>query len=121
MFRLTTEEFENLRCQVGTSKSKAGGRRYLPLVFTESEVAMLSSVLSSERACLVNVSIIRTFVRLRSFLAMDSSVNDKINKLEQGTNRLFKVVFERLDTIEDDITPKLAPNRKKIGIKNEKS
>jgi hypothetical protein len=116
MFKLTSEEFELLRCQNGTSNDGRGGRRYLPNVFTEGGVAMLSSVLTSERAALVNVSIIRTFIRLRSFLAMENSLSDRVSKLEEGTNKLFKVVFERLDAVEDE-TPILKPNRKKIGLK----
>ncbi len=116
MFRLTFEEHESLRCQNGTSNEGRGGRRYLPLVFTEGGVAMLSSVLTSEKAALVNISIIRTFVKLRSFLSMESSLSEKLNRLEQGTNKLFKVVFERLDAVED-ATPSLRPNRKKIGLK----
>lgn len=117
MFRLTLEEYELLRCQNGTSNEGRGGRRYLPLVFTEGGVAMLSSVLTSERAALVNLSIIRTFIKLRSFLAMESSLTAKFDKLQQGTNKLFKVVFERLDSVEDVIETKLPGRRKKIGLK----
>lgn len=120
MFQLTAEEAESLRFQIGTSKplkQGRGGRRYLPLVFTEGGVAMLSSVLMSDEAARVNISIIRTFIRLRSFLAMENSLAEKVSKLEQGTNKLFKVVFERLDNLEET-TPSLKPNRKKIGFRN---
>lgn len=116
MFQLTQEENESLRFQNGTSKNGRGGRRYLPLVFTEGGVAMLSSVLTSNVAAQVNIAIIRTFIKLRSYLAMENSLNEKMKNLEQGTNKLFKVVFERLDAIEET-TPVLTPNRKKIGIK----
>lgn len=116
MFRLTPEEHESLRCQIGTSNEGRGGRRYPPLVFTEAGVAMLSSVLTSDRAALVNVSIMRTFIKLRSFLAIENSLPDKVSKLEQGTNKLFKVVFERLDNLEDQINPKLDPQRRRIGL-----
>lgn len=116
MFQLSAEEFESLRCQIGTSNEGRGGRRYLPFVFTEGGVAMLSSVLSSEKAALVNVSIIRTFIKLRSFLSMESSIDAKVNKLEQGANKLFKVIFERLDNLEETI-PSHKSNRKKIGLK----
>lgn len=116
MFRLNSKEYELLRCQNGTSKEGRGGRRYLPLAFTEGGVAMLSSVLTSERAALVNISIIRTFVRLRSFLSMENTLEKKIDKLQEGTNKLFKIVFERLDSVED-ATPALKPNRRKIGLK----
>jgi phage regulator Rha-like protein len=68
MFQLAEEEFQNLRFQFGTS-SQWGGRRYLPYVFTEQGVAMLSSVLNSERAVQVNIAIMRTFVKLRELLS----------------------------------------------------
>jgi hypothetical protein len=66
-FQLTAEEASTLRFQTGMSKGKGrGGRRYLPYVFTEQGVAMLSSVLRSKRAVQVNVEIMRAFVRLRT-------------------------------------------------------
>lgn len=117
MFRLDPDEHELLRCQNGTSNAGRGGRRYLPLAFTEAGVAMLSSVLTSERAALINVSIMRTFIKLRSFLAIESSLPEKVSKIEQGTNKLFKVVFERLDHLEEQIEPKLDPKRRKIGLR----
>lgn len=97
-----------------------GGRRYLPFVFTESGVAMLSSVLASDEAARVNISIIRTFIKLRSFLAMENSLSERVSKLELGTTKLFKVVFERLDAVEES-TPPLKPSRKKIGLKDSDS
>lgn len=118
MFRLTHEEYESLICQIGISNEGHGGRRKLPLVFTEGGVAMLSSVLQSERAAMINISIIRTFIRLRSFLSLDAAentLNEKIDRLEQGTKRTFKRVFERLDAIEED-QPTYKPNRRKIGL-----
>jgi hypothetical protein len=93
-----------------------GGKQKLPLVFTENGLAMLSGVLNSSRAVQVHIAIMRIFTRLRSFLVMESSLSDRVSKLEDGTNKLFKVVFERLDAIEDE-TPILKPNRKKIGLK----
>lgn len=117
MFQLTSEEADSLRFQIGTSKMGRGGRRYLPFVFTEGGVAMLSSVLASDEAARVNISIIRTFIKLRSFLAMENSLSERVSKLELGTNKLFKVVFERLDAVEES-TPYLKPGRKKIGLKD---
>jgi hypothetical protein len=116
MFELTSDEYQSLICQNGISKKGRGGRQKMPLVFTEPGVAMLSSVLNSERSVLVNISIMRTFIKLRSFLAMESSLETKVNKLQDGTNKLFKIVFERLDSVEE-ATPALKPNRKKIGLK----
>lgn len=117
MFQLTEKEFEALRSQIGISKNTKGGRRYMPFVFTENGVAMLSSVLNSERAILINVSIMRIFTRLRSFLMLERDLTDRVTKLEQGTNQMFKVVFERLDNHEEMVTPKLPGNRKKVGLK----
>jgi hypothetical protein len=116
MFEITSEEYHSLICQNGISKKGRGGRQKLPLVFTEPGVAMLSSVLTSERAVMVNISIIRTFIKLRSFLSMESTLETKVNKLQEGTNKLFKIVFERLDSVEE-ATPALRPNRRKIGLK----
>ena len=65
MFRLTTGEIDRLRSQIATSKKGRGGTRYRPYAFTEHGVAMLSSVLNSERAVQVNIEIVRTFIRLR--------------------------------------------------------
>jgi hypothetical protein len=65
MFRLTKQEAESLIFQSGISNQQRGGRRHLPFVFTEQGVAMLSSVLNTERAIVVNIAIMRTFVRLR--------------------------------------------------------
>ena len=65
MFRLSSAEFEVLRSQIATSKPGRGGRRYKPLAFTEQGVAMLSSVLRSERAVQVNIAIMRAFVKFR--------------------------------------------------------
>jgi hypothetical protein len=113
MFQLTQDELIFLR----SSLKDHGGSRYNPLVFTENGVAMLSSVLNSKTAIQINISIMRIFTKLRSFLAMESSIHERMGKLEENSTKLFKIVFERLDQIEDDLTPKLPQNRKKIGLK----
>jgi hypothetical protein len=117
MFQLTEEEHYSLRSQFVISKNGKGGRRYMPYVFTENGVAMLSSVLNSEKAILINVSIMRIFTRLRSFLMLEKDLSCRVTKLEQGTNQMFKVVFERLDNYEEMVTPRLPGNRKKVGLK----
>lgn len=77
MFRLTAEEQEILRCQIGTLKSGRGKhRKYSPYAFTEQGVAMLSSVLRSKRAVLVNIEIVRAFVRLREILSTPCSLEN---------------------------------------------
>lgn len=58
----------------------------------------------------------RAFTKLRSFLAMGGALEKRVDKLEQGTNKIFKHVFEKLDNIEELVTPKLPANRKKIGL-----
>jgi hypothetical protein len=118
MLQLTIEEFELLKSQNGTSKENYGGRRYLPLAFTEGGVAMLSSVLTSDRAAQVNLAIIRTFIKLRSFLAIENATSNKVDELGQGTYKLFKIVFERLDSLEEIVIPKLDSRRRRIGLKN---
>lgn len=116
MLQLTGEEFGLLKCQNGTSKESYGGRRYLPLAFTEGGVAMLSSVLTSDRAAQVNLAIIRTFIKLRSFLAIENATSNKVDELGQGTYKLFKIVFERLDCLEEIVIPKIDSERRHIGL-----
>jgi len=83
MFQLTIKEAEVLRSQNATSKTGRGGRRYLPLVFTEQGVAMLSSVLNSDRAILVNIVIMRTFVRLRDIQAAYRDFARRLERLQR--------------------------------------
>jgi hypothetical protein len=115
-------ELEDLRCQFGTANHLTVWnykRRTPPMLFTENGVAMLSTVLNSERAIQVNIAIMRTFTKLRSFLSMGNSMEGRVGNIEKGTHKLFKIVFERLDTLEEQITPKLPANRKKIGLKHD--
>ena len=81
MFQLTQKEFKNLMFQIGTSSW--GGTRKMPYVFTEQGVAMLSSILNSERAILVNIHIIRVFTRMRQLLLTHKNVLLKLEKLER--------------------------------------
>lgn len=115
MFELTKKELEDWRYQFGTSNREKMGLRIPPYAFSEGGIAMLSSVLSSIRAVEVNISIIRTFIKMRSFLVMESGLTERVGQLEQGTNQLFKSVFERLDNLEDTL-PEHHRDRKKIGI-----
>jgi len=99
MFRLTDEEFTILRLQSATSRW--GGRRYPPLAFTEQGVAMLSSVLRSPQAVLVNVEIMRAFVRLRGLLGAQAEVarrlaelEEKVGEHDEELNVLFKALWQ---------------------------
>ena len=111
MFQLTKEEYRILRSQFATSSW--GGRRYLPYAFTEQSVAMLSSVLDSERAILVNVEIMRTFVRLREILATHKYLARKLEELEKKYDEQFAVVF---DAIRELMKPPEPPPKRRIGF-----
>ena len=74
--------------------SKRGGQRYLPYVFTEQGVAMLSAVLKSERAIEVSIQIVRVFVRMRKLLASHKELRDKIEKMEKENKKNFKIIFK---------------------------
>jgi hypothetical protein len=95
MFQLSVEEFEALKFQIGTSNGR-GGRRTLPYVFTEQGVAMLSSVLNSDRAADVNVAIMRTFVRLREILATDKDLARKVKEHDRQIGTLFSAIEKLL-------------------------
>ena len=115
MFQLSSEEADNLRSQFATSSSGHGGRRYLPYVFTEQGVAMLSSVLNSERAVQVNIAIMRTFVKLRQMLASNAELARRLAAMEKKYDTQFKVVF---DAIRELMRPLEKPKRK-IGFQRE--
>jgi ORF6N domain len=85
MFQLTASEWAGLRSQVVTSKR--GGRRYAPHAFTEQGVAMLASVLGSDRAIAVNIQIMRAFVRMRELLISNRALADKLDQLEARLER----------------------------------
>ena len=105
IIQLTKEEFENLRCQNGTSRW--GGRRYLPYAFTENGVAMLSSVLNSPKAIQVNIQIIRTFTKLRELLGTNEALQRKIMEMEQRYDKKLKEVFSVLQLLlKEDEMPK---------------
>ncbi len=95
MFQLTMEEYEALKFQIGIPNEGRGGRRTPPYAFTEQGVAMLSSVLNSERAIEINVAVIRTFVRLRQILATHEDVVRKIEEHDRQIANLYHHV-ERL-------------------------
>ena len=83
MFQLTKEEYDFLIFQIGISKNGRGGRRYMPYVFTEQGIAMLSSVLHSEKAIAANIQIMRTFVKIKQFALENKEVMNRLNELEQ--------------------------------------
>jgi ORF6N domain len=116
MFQMSKEEYELLRSQIVISKKGRGGRRYLPYVFTEQGVAMLSSVLRSERAVQVNIEIMRAFVRLRELVATHKDLARKLETLEKRYDAQFKIVFDAIRELMAPPTPK----KRKIGVSGER-
>jgi phage regulator Rha-like protein len=114
MFQLTLEEAERLRYQFGTLKAGRGQhRKYRPYVFTEQGVAMLSSVLHSERAVRVNIEIMRAFVQLRQLLSTHADLARKLAALEKKYDAQFKIVF---DAIRELMAPPELPRKRPIGF-----
>ncbi|MBI1731148.1 MAG: ORF6N domain-containing protein [Gammaproteobacteria bacterium] len=118
LFELTNQEVRILRSQTVTSSStqsglaKWGGRRTRPYAFTEQGVAMLSTVLRSQRAISVNIEIMRAFVRLREVLASHKELARKMEALEAKYDAQFSSVFEAIRQL---MTPP-APKRRGIGF-----
>jgi len=114
MFRLTAEEAEDLIFQIGRSK-KRGGRRHRPYAFTEQGIAMLSSVLNSERAITINVAIMRTFVRLRQMLDTNRELAQRFSELEQRVGKHDEEIAAILEAIRQLMVPLEKP-RREIGF-----
>jgi hypothetical protein len=110
------EEAQILKSQFVISRSGHGGRRSRPLAFTEQGVAMLSSVLNSERAIQVNIAIMRAFVRLRQILATHKALAKKLEEMEAKCDEQFRAVFE---AIRELMTPP-DPARRQIGFRIER-
>jgi len=113
MFQLGNQDVMRLRSQIVTSKKGRGGRRYLPYAFTEQGIAMLSSVLNSERAIQVNIEIMRAFVKLRQILASHKVLAKKLISLEKKYDGQFKIVFDAIRALMKEDTKQ---QRKKIGF-----
>ncbi len=115
VFQLTDAEFRDLKSQVVIS-SWGGLRRATPYAFTEQGVAMLSSVLKSQRAIRVNIEIMRAFVRLRAMASTFKELRHKVDALEEKYEAQFKVVFDAIRTLMEPPVP--AP-RRRIGFRTE--
>jgi len=115
MFKLTKEEADSLRFQFGTLKP---GRhfKYLPHVFTEQGVAMLSSVLRSKQAIQVNVAIMRAFVRLRETLALHKELAAKLTELERRIEGHDAAIQSLFEAIRQLMAPPAATSRPEIGF-----
>ena len=119
MFRLTWAEVERSRSQIvtlneaTTRRSQGSNVKYLPHAFTEHGVAMLSSVLKSQRAAQVNIEIMRAFVRLRDLIGHNRELAQRLDVLESKYDRQFKVVF---DAIRELMAPAAAVPKRRIGF-----
>ena len=116
-FQLVEAEVESLRFQIGTSNDGHGGRRYLPHMFTEQGVAMLSSVLRSERSIFVNIAIMRAFVRIRRLASSNQDFARRLETLEaryREHDENFKTVFADIRALME---PPKKPRRRWIGFR----
>jgi arsenate reductase-like glutaredoxin family protein len=121
MFELTKEELENWMSQIATSNSIKMGLRKPPLCFTEQGVAMLSSVLNSERAIQMNIQIIRIFTKMKEMALTHSDILLKLESLEkQGSkhSQEIQAIFKALKQLVQ--TPKIEEERVRIGFKKDK-
>ena len=114
MFQLSREELETLRARLGAPAPGRGGRRYLPHAFTEQGVAMLASVLRSDRAVHVSIEIVRAFVRLRGLAGSVTELRRKVDALEQQYDTQFRVVF---DAIRELMAPPAPGAKRRIGFR----
>jgi hypothetical protein len=115
MFQLSAEEVHSLRCHFGISKPGRGGGRYRPYAFTEQGLAMLSSVLNSERAVKVNIAIMRAFVRLREALETNHELARKFCEIEKRVGEHDEEISEIIDAIRQlMVSPK--KSRREIGF-----
>ncbi|MEI7542995.1 MAG: ORF6N domain-containing protein [bacterium] len=111
MYVLTKEESNLLRCQIGTLEGTGKYSKYLPYVFTELGVSMLSSVLKSKKARLINISIMRAFVKIREYLSTSKKILDKLKKHDDN----FVIIFNFLKQLSSK--SKEQPKRKQIGFR----
>ena len=116
-FQLTPAEGANLRSQIVISSSRWGGRRHRPMVFTEHGVAMLSSVLRSQRAIQANIAIVRAFVRLREYLATHRALARRLAALDRKCDARFQVVFEAIQRLSEPAEDETAEPRERIGFR----
>jgi hypothetical protein len=114
MFQLSAEEAEDLIFQIGRSKGR-GGRRHRPYAFTEQGIAMLSSILNSDRAIRVNIAIMRAFVKLRQMLETNRELARKFSELERRVGKHDREIAAILEAIRQLMTPPEKP-RREIGF-----
>ena len=117
MFQLSREETESLKSQFAMSKKGRGGRRTLPYAFTEHGVAMLSSVLNSERAVQMNILVIRVFVKIREILSAHKDLAARLEQIESNQSRHASVINLLAEEIKHLKRLPPAPPRRRIGFR----
>ncbi len=127
MFELTQEEYNSLRSQIVILKERGAHSKYLPQVFTEQGVAMLSSVLNSKQAIQVNIQIMRIFTRFRQFLTDHTNLHlelaemklalEKIAKKQDGHDKNIDLLFTYIDRLQEKAEEPAQTQRKSIGYK----
>ncbi|MGK9127152.1 ORF6N domain-containing protein [Olivibacter sp. SA151] len=125
MFELSLKEYESLRSQIVTLKTRGAHSKYLPHVFTEQGVAMLSSVLNSKLAIQVNIQIIRIFTKLRQALADNTDLRleieyiknalEKQSRTQESQNKNIDLIFSYIDRLQEKIETKPSTDKKRIG------
>jgi len=119
MFQLTNEEFENLKSQIATSSSRWGGRRKLPLVFTEHGALQAANVLNSSQANKMSVFIVKAFIRLREMVLTNEKLARKADQLEKRVSDHDEVLIDLVHEIRKLIeTPRSKDQKKKVGFIN---
>lgn len=123
MFQLTSEEFADLRCQIGISNlrsqngtSSRGGRRYLPYVFTEHGAIMAASVLNSPRAVEISVHVVRAFVRLRELVSTHKELSHKLDELERKVSSHDQAIAGLINAIRQLMSPSDPKKKRAIGF-----
>ncbi len=117
MFELARDEYNLLRTQIASLESGKGKySKYLPYVFTEQGVAMLSGILNSDKAIDVNIAIMRAFIALKQFALTNTALNIKLKELENTYNKQFKDVYEAINyLLQKDKQQTNQRERKQIG------
>jgi phage regulator Rha-like protein len=122
MFQLTKEEYESLRFQIETSKPGRGGTRYLPYVFTEQGVAMLSGVVNSDKAIEMNIAIMRAFVAVRHVLLKQNDLKEQLKEIKERLGEHDTQLNHIYDAMENLLDEKAAQRkwdeRERIGFKS---
>ncbi len=119
LFELTKNEYQVLRSQIVTLEPGKGRySKYLPFAFTEQGVAMLASILNSQKAIEVNISIVRAFVFIRQYVMSHKDLTDKLRKLEARYNRKFKDISAAINfLLQKDQLETNQKKRRQIGFK----